>query len=114
MKLLTEKAVLVCNHELGIVQNQPTQRLVRISAARVLVEINPEGRTIKGCPNIGIGIKPCTTTLRVETGYSALLRIDGRRICLDTVTGMTDGTPPGTVHYKVRSPGQPFVSEVSS
>jgi len=114
MKLLTERAVLVCNHELGTVENKPTQKLVRIGGDRVLVEIDPEGRQIKRCPNIGINIKPCNTTLRVETGYSTLLRIDGRRICLDTVTGLTDGTPPGTVHYKVRSPGQLFVSEAEA
>jgi hypothetical protein len=39
------------------------------------------------------------------------VRIDGRRVCLDTVTGLTDGTPPGTIKYEVRSPGQDLVSE---
>ena len=29
--------------------------------------------------------------------------------CLDSVRGLTDGTPPGTVHYQVRSPGQDWV-----
>jgi hypothetical protein len=111
MKLITEKAVLPCDHQLGIVQNRPTQTLVRISGQRVLVEIDPEGRAIRSCPNIGIGIKPCTTTLKVQVGYSSLLRIDSHRVCLDTVTGLTDGTPPGVVHYKVRTPGQAFVSQ---
>jgi hypothetical protein len=48
----------------------------------------------------------------VKAGYSDLLRIDGRRICLDSLNGLTDGTPPGTVMYKVNEPGQPFVAEV--
>jgi hypothetical protein len=53
------------------------------------------------------------TTLPVKSGYSDFVRIDGKRICLDTVTGLTDGTPPGTVEYKVRSAGQDFVSEAA-
>jgi len=111
MYLLTEDAVLVCAHELGIVGIAAAQHLVKVEDRRVLVEVDPEGRPIVGCPNIGPTIKPCTTTLRVQTGYSDLIRIDGRRACLDTVTGLTDGTPPGTVRYKVRSPGQTLVEE---
>jgi hypothetical protein len=111
MKLLTEDAVLLCNHVLGTVDIVPTQDLVTANGRRILVERNPEGRPIKGCPNIGATIKPCQLTLAVEVGYSDLLRIDGRRICLDTVTGLTDGTPPGTVKYTVRDPGQQFVEE---
>jgi hypothetical protein len=111
MYLLTEDAVLVCAHELGIVGIAAAQHLVTVEDRRVLVEVDPEGRPIVGCPNIGPTIKPCTTTLRVQTGYSDLIRIDGRRACLDTVTGLTDGTPPGTVRYKVRSPGQTLVEE---
>jgi hypothetical protein len=111
MKLLTEDALLVCAHELGTVQIKWTQDLVTVEQRKVLVEPDPESRPIVGCPNIGATIKPCQHTLRVREGYSDLLRIDGRRVCLDTVTGLTDGTPPGTVEYKVRAPGQHFVSE---
>jgi hypothetical protein len=112
MRLLTKDAVLVCAHELGIVGIVATQDLVTVSARSMLVETDPEHRPIVGCPNAGPTIKPCTNTLAVRAGYSDLLRIDGRRVCLDTVTGLTDGTPPGTVKYKVRSPGQDLVSEL--
>jgi len=113
MLLLTEDALLVCKHELGKVKLQPTQSLVHIRGRRVLVEVNPEGCAISGCPNYGPTIKPCTSTLAVKKGYSDLLRIEGRRVCLDTVTGLTDGTPPGTVMYIVRDPAQPFVTEAA-
>jgi hypothetical protein len=113
MFFLTEDAVIVCQHELGIVKNVPSQNLVTIANRRVLVENDPEGRTIAGCPNMGLGIRPCVTTLKVTAGYSDLIRIDGRRVCLDTVTGLTDGTPPGLVKYKVNNAGQPFVQEGS-
>jgi hypothetical protein len=111
MFFLTEDAVIVCQHERGIVQNVPSQDWVTIANRRVLVEIDPEGRTIKGCPNYGVGIRPCVTTLKVISGYSDLIRIDGRRLCLDPINGLTDGTPPGLVLYKVNEAGQPFVQE---
>jgi hypothetical protein len=111
MFFLTEDAVLVCKHELGRVQIVATQGLVTICGRKVLVENDPERRSISGCPNYGATIKPCANTLAVKVGYSDLIRIGGKRVCLDTVTGLTDGTPPGIVDYKVREPGQDIVSE---
>jgi len=113
LKLLTEDAALTCEHILGVVAIQPTQNLVTIEGRRVLVEKDPEARPIHNCPNIGATIKPCTLTLAVKEGYSDLIRIEGRRACLETVTGLTDGTPPGMVNYLVRDPGQQIVSEVA-
>jgi hypothetical protein len=82
---------------------------VTVQGRPVLVRADPEGRPIAGCPNIGPTIKPCTTTLAVQKGYSDFIRIDGRPVCLDSVTGLTDGTPPGVVKYKVNVPGQTWV-----
>ncbi len=111
MKLLTEDADLRCAHELGRVGITTSQDWIRIEGRRVLVEHDPVSRSIGGCPNYGPTIKPCTLTLAVQQGYSSLVRIDGRRICLDTVIGLTDGTPPGTVKYQVRNSGQQFVEQ---
>jgi hypothetical protein len=113
MLILTEDAVLVCTHELGRVGIKATQNLVTVDGRSVLVETDPEGRPISHCPNYGPTIKPCTTTLKVVVGYSDFVRVQGRRVCLDTVKGLTDGTPPGTIEYKVRSAGQEFVSEAA-
>lgn len=113
MKWLTEDAIINCKHESGLVHLLlPIQDLVTVEARKVLVQHDPENKPIIGCPNIGATIKPCTKTLRVEDGYSAFLFIHGRPICLDTVTGLTDGTPPGIVKYAVRQPGQDLVEEV--
>ena len=106
MLLLTEDANLVCRHSLGNVGIRATQSLVRINGRRVLVEDDPEKRPIIGCPNVGAAIKPCQITLRVQTGYSTFVSIDGHAVALDSVLGLTDGTPPGTVEYVVRSAGQ--------
>ena len=114
MRFLTEDAIIVCKHELGRVSIQPTNQWVTIASRRVLVDDNPERRDIAGCPNIGIAIKPCNLTLAVIAGYSDFIQIDGKRVCLDTVTGLTDGTPPGIVEYYVRAPGQLFVEQVEA
>lgn len=111
MDWLTEDALLVCPHETGFVAISTKQSLVRINGRRVLVATDPEGKSIGGCPWAGPGMKPCTNTLKVTEGYSSLIRIDGRAVCLDTITGLTDGLPPGTFFYKVRSPGQSLVEE---
>ncbi len=111
MRLLTQDADLRCAHELGRVTIAAIQDWVRINDRRVLVERDPEAKSIKGCPNYGPTIKPCTTTLKVQQGYSDLVRIDRRRVCLDTVEGLTDGTPPGTVKYRVRDSGQHWVRQ---
>lgn len=110
MRLLTEDALLLCKHVLGKVGVTPSQRWVSVAGRKVLVQADPQGRPIAGCPNVGATIKPCTSTLAVERGYSAFIRIDGRPVCLDTVEGLTDGTPPGVVKYNVKHPGQTLVS----
>jgi hypothetical protein len=81
-----------------------------VAGRKIQIQPDPEGRTIGGCPNYGPTIKPCTTTLPVRGGYSTFIRISGSPVCLDTVWGLTDGTPPGIVKYQVASPGQQFVS----
>jgi hypothetical protein len=114
VKWITEDATLICKHT-GKVQNQPSQDWVTIDGRKVLIESDPEGRSIRKCPNIGASDKPCNTTLKVQKGYSEFIfvRIGESRhsVCLDTITGLTDGTLPGTVHYIVTDPGQPFVTE---
>ncbi len=114
MKWLTEDARLICKHG-GRVDNKPSQGWVTIEGRKVLIEPDPEGRSISLCPNININIKPCTKTLKVTKGYSDFIFVvvDDKRcpISLDTVTGLTNGTLPGTVPYIVKDPGQQLVTE---
>ncbi|MFI7742507.1 hypothetical protein [Kocuria rhizosphaericola] len=112
MKVLVQAGTLRCGHD-GTVHNTARQGWVCVGGSPVLVENDPQGRTITMCPNVGINIKPCTTTLVVRTGYSGFVRIDGHAVCLDTVQGYTDGTPPGAVTYTVRSAGQRLVGASS-
>ncbi len=111
MLILTKDAVLTCEHVNGKVEVAASQTFCTIAGRSILVDNDPEGKGISGCPNLNpaVGIRPCVTTLRVKEGYSEFVRIGKRRICLDTVNGLTDGTPPGLVKYIVQSPGQGFV-----
>lgn len=108
MKWITAKAVVKCAHD-GSVTNKPSQEWVTVERVPVLVDNDPEGRDIVACPNYGPTIKPCLKTLKVATGYSLRIRIDGKPIVLDNLDGLTDGTPPGAVHYTCRDPAQKFV-----
>jgi hypothetical protein len=108
MYLLTEKARLACKH-LGVVGISPKQPWVRIEGRRVLIEPDTERRPIRNCPNVGGAMKPCNNTIDVRGGYSRFLRIGGKRICLETIHGFTDGTPPGLVEYQVLRAGQHWI-----
>ena len=111
MLALTEDAGLFCTHGPGKVSIAATQEFVTVEGRKLLIEPDPVGRSISGCPSV-VPFKPCLTTLAVQKGYSRFIRIAERRLCLDTVTGFTDGTPPGVVMYVVRFAGQEFVSEM--
>ena len=112
MRLLTEDAVLLCDHKLGQLRLSARQDLVTVAHRRVLVETDPEGCSIANCPVVSPVMKPCQLSLSVQAGYSDFVRVDGNRVCLDTVTGLTDGSPPGVVTYSVQSPGQDLVAGV--
>lgn len=119
MRVLTLNAVLHCAHVNGIVGLEPSQVWVTVTepqagdrrartAAPWLVHPDPEDRPIRGCPNINVGIFPCTITKPVGTGYSNFVRIGGHPVCLDTVKGLTNGSP-GIFDYSVATAGQNFV-----
>lgn len=112
MRLLVRDGVLRCGHD-GSVANVASQTWVSVTRSPVLVEPDPVGRSISGCPNISVNFKPCTSTLAVRAGYSSFIRVDAHAVCLDTVVGYTDGTPPGAVDYTVRDAGQTLVGATS-
>ncbi|MDM4722259.1 hypothetical protein QTQ03_22700 [Micromonospora sp. WMMA1363] len=108
MRWIHRGSLIECDHD-GRVVNVASQRWVTIGGAPVLVDADPQGKAILGCPNFGPTIKPCLRTLRVTAGYSSWLRVDGQRVVLSNLDGLTDGSPPGLVHYTVRDPSQSFV-----
>jgi hypothetical protein len=105
--LITTRSVVVCDHG-AEVRNVASQDWVRIEGPSVLVDDDPQARAIVACPNMGPTVKPCKTSLKVSKGYSSWIRIGSRAVVLDTLDGLTDGTVPGTVHYRVRDSRQYF------
>ena len=110
MKWVTENANMRCVHS-GKVSLSPSQQWVKIEGLCVLVDSDPEQRSISGCANQAqlAGIIPCSLTMPVDSGYSDFIRIDGHRVCLDAVKGKTVGSPPGVHDYLVIQPGQDLV-----
>ncbi|MHC4954368.1 MAG: hypothetical protein ACYTGZ_10795 [Planctomycetota bacterium] len=107
MIILNKRAIYVCAHPPGMAKAKASQSWVRIQGSPVLVKGDPKNCTIGGCP-VPPPAKPCIKTLVDAAGHSGFVRIDGTRVCLNTVTGLTDGAPGGP--YMVGSPGQAFVS----
>lgn len=101
---------MACAHQ-GSVKMESGQSLVRVMGNKVLVAHDPEGKAISACPNVGATIKPCASTLKVKEGYSNFVKIEDRQVCLETIKGLTDGTPPGIVEYFVVNTGQNLVKE---
>jgi hypothetical protein len=111
MRFLTLDAHLVCAHPVGVVAMAASQSWVTIDGRPILVAPDPLGRSISGCTNASpvTGILPCRATVSVTQGYSSFVRIEGHQVCLETLRGITSGTPIGTVEYSVSAPGQTFV-----
>lgn len=108
MRWIHRDSLVTCGHD-GRVTNRATQRWLTVEGVPVLVATDPEGRDITACPNYGPTVKPCAKTLTVTAGYSTWLRVDGHRVVLSNLDGLTDGSPPGAVHHTVRDPRQRFL-----
>ncbi len=110
MLIVTKKAIIICQHVPGTVAKKASKDFVRISNSPILRGADPIGRGISKCSNVSASTKPCTSTLTVQKGHSTLAFVEGQPICMQNLSGLTDGTLPGTVKYKVANPGQNFVN----
>ncbi len=106
--IVTSNATIMCVHG-GQVTLIPKQTKVQIAGGYVLCEGDLSGAPIVGCAQPpSPGTKPCTMVISTLPGSSApTVMVLGRPVLLATLTGMTDGVPPGTI--MVASPGQTSV-----
>lgn len=106
--VVTTNAKIICAHG-GQVTLAPRQTTVTIQGGAVLRETDLMGAPILGCAQPpSPGTKPCTTVISVLPGGSApKVAAGGMPVHLDSLSGMTDGVPPGTI--SVISPGQTTV-----
>lgn len=115
LKILTSKASLKCAHG-GSVDLKPSQRWVRVGGAPVLVDPDTVDRPIHACPMATPANPPCGKTVNANgaASFSALVKIDGRGVCLDTATGMTNWSKLAVVPYAVISSGQNLITAEAS
>ena len=106
--VITTNATIICAHG-GQVTLMPRQQTVTIQGGAVLRETDLMGAPIVGCAQPPtVSSKPCTTVVTVMPGGSApTVAVGGMPAHLNTLTGMTDGVPPGTI--TVVSAGQTTV-----
>jgi hypothetical protein len=107
--VITTNARIICAHG-GQVTLLPRQGTVTIQGAPVLRETDLIGAPIVGCAQPpSVSSKPCTTVVSVLPGGSAFgVSAVGMPVHLDSLSGVTDGVPPGTV--SVLFAGQTTVS----
>ncbi len=106
--VVTSNATIVCAHG-GRVTLTPRQTTVTAGGAPVLRETDIMGAPIVGCAQPpSVSSKPCTAVVSILPGGSApTVTAGGMPVHLASLSGMTDGVPPGTV--MVVSPGQTTV-----
>jgi len=111
--VLTETSTLVCTHQ-GSVTVVAGQSKLTVSGAKVLVDGDLNGASIKGCvtvpapPPPGPTSKLCLTVSSAAGGVSTKLTVNGKGVLLDTIQGTTDGMVANVVpqQWSVQAAGE--------
>ena len=106
--IVTTNDTIMCIHG-GTLVLTPKQAVVTASGGAVLRETDLIGAPIVGCTQPPtISSKPCTTVVSALPGGSApTVLVGGLPAHVSTLSGITDGVPPGTI--SVVAPGAPTV-----
>jgi hypothetical protein len=106
--IVTSNAVIMCVHG-GQVTIIPKQTQVTIQGGAVLCEPDLVGSPIVGCALPPTpSSKPCLMVVSTLPGSTSLkVMVGGRPAYVATLSGLTDGVPPGAI--VVSSPGQTTV-----
>ena len=102
--VLTTSSTLKCVHG-GTLQVQASTSQLSAGGSPTLVEADVLAATVSGCSNTNAaaGQMPCVT-VTVLAGQSTNLTVAGQAVLLESATGLTSSTPPGT--WQVSSAGQ--------
>ncbi|HXQ45349.1 MAG TPA: hypothetical protein VN806_01970 [Caulobacteraceae bacterium] len=95
---LTMSSTVQCGH-LGTVQVSSSTKLT-IGGVAVLVQAGVAGKSVLLCTTLptAAGNKPCQTVSSVlPISLSQKLTAGGNPVVLDSLKGLTDGVPPGTL-----------------
>jgi len=105
MPIVTANATIICAHG-GRVTLIPKQAQALAGNAPILCEPDLVGSPIVGCAQPpSPSTKPCTMVVSTLPGSTSLkVLVGGRPAYVSTLTGLTDGVPPGSI--MVVDPGQ--------
>jgi hypothetical protein len=106
--VVTANARIMCAHG-GTVTLIPKQTQVLAGSGPILCEPDLVGSPIVGCAQApSPSTKPCTTVVSTLPGSTSLKAlVGGRPAYVATLSGITDGVPPGAI--MVVDPGQTTV-----
>jgi hypothetical protein len=94
-KVLTTGSTVMCKHG-GKVATGSTAKLT-VNGLPVLLAAGVSGRTVTTCPitdDPNTSTTKCRTVAAIIKGPAVKLKVGGQPVILDTLTGMTNGTPP--------------------
>jgi hypothetical protein len=96
--VVTSNAKIICAHG-GQVTLVPRQTAVTVQGGAVMRETDLIGAPIIGCAQPpSVSSKPCTTVVStLPGGSSPTVTVGGLPAHIDTLSGVTDGVPPGTI-----------------
>ncbi|MBU2670217.1 hypothetical protein KOI35_42625 [Actinoplanes bogorensis] len=102
--VLNADAKIGCGHG-GSVRISAGQDKLVAGGAAVLIDGDLDGATVSGCGTTqSSSTSQCKSVSSVIGGTAAKLTAGGSKVLLETVSGLTDGVPPGTL--VVQSAGQ--------
>jgi hypothetical protein len=103
--IVTSNATILCVHG-GQVVLVPSQTQVTIQGGAVLCEPDIMGAPIVGCAQPPTpSTVPCTVVVSALPGSTSLtVSVNGQPAYVATLSGITDGIPPGAI--MVADPGQ--------
>jgi hypothetical protein len=106
--IITSNAVIMCAHG-GQVTLIPKQTQVTIQGGAILCEPDLVGAPIVGCAQPpSPSTVPCTAVISTLPGSTSLVvMVGGRPAYVTTLSGLTNGVPPGAL--LVTYPGQTIV-----
>lgn len=107
--VLTENSTVTCAHQ-GTVQLRAGQSKLSVDGSKVLVDGDLTDCAISGCITVtdpNTSSKTCTSTTAAVGGVASKLKVNGKGVLLEDISGQTDGTVSGTLQtWSVQDAGQ--------
>jgi hypothetical protein len=113
--VLTKESTLQCAHS-GAVKLIPTQTKLTVAGNAVMVDGDLSGAPISGCLTVtdpNTSALTCLTVVSASGGVATKLKVGGKGVLLQDVSGQTNGTVGGTPQtWSVKDAGESKLTAV--